>query len=60
MSGFKEEKARAAAWFGELRDQIVAAFEGLEDSNLTQTMDVTQVAASCLSCVAYEFLKRSA
>ena len=35
MSGFKEEKARAAAWFGELRDQIVAAFEGLEDSNLT-------------------------
>ena len=25
-----EEKARASAWFGELRDQIVAAFEGLE------------------------------
>ncbi|WP_175392859.1 oxygen-dependent coproporphyrinogen oxidase [Leisingera sp. JC1] len=29
----KEEKARAAAWFRELRDQIVAAFEGLEDSH---------------------------
>ncbi|MBY6139782.1 oxygen-dependent coproporphyrinogen oxidase [Leisingera daeponensis] len=29
----KEEKAKAAAWFRELRDQIVAAFEGLEDSH---------------------------
>ncbi|WP_264181145.1 oxygen-dependent coproporphyrinogen oxidase [Leisingera sp. McT4-56] len=29
----KEEKARAAAWFRELRDQIVAAFEALEDSH---------------------------
>ncbi|UWQ37988.1 oxygen-dependent coproporphyrinogen oxidase [Leisingera aquaemixtae] len=28
-----EEKARAAAWFRQLRDQIVAAFEGLEDSH---------------------------
>jgi coproporphyrinogen III oxidase len=27
------EKARAAAWFRELRDQIVAAFEALEDSH---------------------------
>ena len=27
------EKAQASAWFRELRDQIVAAFEGLEDSH---------------------------
>ena len=27
-----DEKNRASAWFRELRDQIVAAFEGLEDS----------------------------
>lgn len=27
------EKATAAAWFRQLRDQIVAAFEGLEDSH---------------------------
>jgi len=27
------EKQRASAWFRELRDQIVAAFEGLEDSH---------------------------
>ena len=30
---FDTEKARASAWFRELRDQIVAAFEGLEDSH---------------------------
>ena len=30
MSGFEAEKSKAAAWFGELRDQIVAAFESLE------------------------------
>ncbi|TMV82998.1 oxygen-dependent coproporphyrinogen oxidase [Thioclava sp. BHET1] len=29
---FDERKARAAAWFSELRDAIVAAFERLEDS----------------------------
>lgn len=29
---FTEEKARASAWFRSLRDQIVAAFEALEDS----------------------------
>ena len=29
---FQERKSRAAAWFLELRDQIVTAFEGLEDS----------------------------
>ncbi|MEM9010299.1 MAG: oxygen-dependent coproporphyrinogen oxidase [Pseudomonadota bacterium] len=28
----KDEKARAAAWFTELRDRICAAFEALEDS----------------------------
>jgi coproporphyrinogen III oxidase len=32
---FDTEKARASAWFRELRDQIVAAFEGLEDSHDT-------------------------
>ncbi|MGB0660032.1 MAG: oxygen-dependent coproporphyrinogen oxidase [Mangrovicoccus sp.] len=29
---FETEKAKASAWFRELRDQIVAAFEALEDS----------------------------
>lgn len=29
---FDPRKARAAAWFRQLRDQIVAAFEGLEDT----------------------------
>ncbi|KIC28565.1 coproporphyrinogen III oxidase [Leisingera sp. ANG-M6] len=29
----KDEKAQAAAWFRELRDQIVAAFEVLEDTH---------------------------
>ncbi|WP_299784111.1 oxygen-dependent coproporphyrinogen oxidase [uncultured Marivita sp.] len=32
---FDTEKARASAWFRDLRDQIVAAFEGLEDSHDT-------------------------
>lgn len=31
MSEMKDEKARASAWFRELRDEIVAAFERLED-----------------------------
>ncbi|MGD9863655.1 MAG: oxygen-dependent coproporphyrinogen oxidase [Pseudodonghicola sp.] len=30
---FETEKARAAAWFRQLRDEIVAAFEALEDSH---------------------------
>lgn len=30
---FEPRKRRAAAWFRSLRDQIVAAFEGLEDSH---------------------------
>ena len=30
---FDAEKARAAAWFRELRDEIVGAFEGLEESH---------------------------
>ncbi|MBZ8118024.1 oxygen-dependent coproporphyrinogen oxidase [Roseovarius sp. LXJ103] len=30
---FDTEKRRAAAWFRDLRDQIVSAFEGLEDSH---------------------------
>ena len=29
----EQERARAAQWFRDLRDQIVAAFEGLEDSH---------------------------
>ncbi|PID35176.1 MAG: coproporphyrinogen III oxidase, partial [Rhodobacterales bacterium] len=29
----EQEKARASAWFAELRDTIVAAFEALEDSH---------------------------
>ena len=32
---FEPQKARAAAWFRELRDQIVAAFEALEDRHTT-------------------------
>jgi len=32
-ASYETEKARAAAWFRQLRDQIVAAFEGLEDSH---------------------------
>ncbi|MEL6648154.1 MAG: coproporphyrinogen III oxidase, partial [Pseudomonadota bacterium] len=32
-SEMQPEKAQAASWFRELRDQIVAAFEGLEDSH---------------------------
>jgi len=32
-SDFSEEKRRAAAWFRQLRDEIVAAFERLEDSH---------------------------
>ena len=31
----EQQKARAAAWFRSLRDQIVAAFEGLEDTQST-------------------------
>jgi coproporphyrinogen III oxidase len=30
--GFDARKAQASAWFRSLRDDIVAAFEGLEDS----------------------------
>jgi coproporphyrinogen III oxidase len=32
---FDDRKHRAAAWFRELRDQIVAAFEAVEDSHTT-------------------------
>jgi coproporphyrinogen III oxidase len=32
MSDLQEEKSRAAAWFRDLRDEIVAAFEALEDT----------------------------
>ena len=31
VDGFEDKKARASTWFRSLRDQIVAAFEGLED-----------------------------
>ncbi|MDR9393382.1 oxygen-dependent coproporphyrinogen oxidase [Roseovarius sp. SYSU LYC5161] len=33
MTDMQDQKARAAAWFRQLRDEIVAAFEGLEDSH---------------------------
>ena len=33
--GFEDRKARASAWFRALRDDIVSAFEGLEDSHGT-------------------------
>ena len=36
--GMTDEKARAAAWFEELRNSIVAAFEGLEASHATGPM----------------------
>ena len=32
MSDMIDEKARASAWFRELRNQIVASFERLEDA----------------------------
>ena len=32
MNEMRNEKARASAWFRALRDEIVAAFEALEDS----------------------------
>ena len=35
---FEERKARAAAWFRSLRDEIVAAFEGLEDGQVEGPM----------------------
>jgi len=37
-ASYETEKARAAAWFRQLRDQIVAAFEGLEDSHTSGPM----------------------
>ncbi len=33
--GFDDRKARASAWFGALRDEIIAAFEALEDAQAT-------------------------
>ncbi len=33
MTHMTEQKSRAATWFHQLRDEIVAAFEGLEDSH---------------------------
>lgn len=35
----QQEKQQASAWFRELRDQIVAAFEGLENSHETGPMN---------------------
>ena len=35
MTDFSTEKAMAAAWFRQLRDEIVAAFEGLEENHAT-------------------------
>ncbi len=35
MEDFDDRKVRASAWFRQLRDQIVAAFEALEDSQKT-------------------------
>ena len=32
------EKQRASAWFRSLRDQIVSAFEALEDTQLSGTL----------------------
>ena len=33
MTDMKDQKQRAATWFRQLRDDIVAAFEGLEDNH---------------------------
>ena len=38
INAFDAEKARASAWFRELRDQIVAAFEGIEANHTTGPM----------------------
>ena len=54
MTQMKDEKSRAASWFRELRDDIVTAFEGLEDTHSNGPMadakagrfDVTQTKRS--------------
>ena len=38
INAFDAEKARASAWFRELRDQIVAAFQGIEANHTTGPM----------------------
>ena len=38
INAFDAEKARASAWFRELRDQIVTAFEGIEANHTTGPM----------------------
>jgi len=38
MTDFADEKATASGWFKDLRDQIVAAFENLEDTHSSGPM----------------------
>jgi coproporphyrinogen III oxidase len=38
MTDFADQKSTASAWFRELRDQIVAAFEGLENDHTSGPM----------------------
>ena len=45
INAFDAEKARASAWFRELRDQIVSAFEGIEASHTTGPMSDAPVGA---------------
>ena len=45
INAFDAEKARASAWFRELRDQIVSAFEGIEASHTTGPMSNAPVGA---------------
>lgn len=45
INPFDAEKARASAWFRELRDQIVSAFEGIEANHTTGPMSDAPVGA---------------
>ena len=49
---FDSEKSRAATWFRQLRDEIVAAFERLEDNHAEVQQSVEAEVKDLLSTVA--------